>query len=73
MEELSIKIGQRAVLCLAALKEGSGYDSDDRVIEELIFTVHELLALDSTTTQSTEVNGVLSTLTRFNAKYTRHA
>lgn len=73
MEELTIELGQRAMGCLATLKEGSGYDSDDRVIEELIFTVHELLALDTTTTQSTEVKGVLSTFTRFTAKYTRHA
>jgi len=45
--------------------KASGYGIRGMVIQELIFAIHELIALDEKQTQSSEIRGILSTFTRF--------
>ena len=64
MPEITINITTRARAILDELKEGSGWDSDEHIIVELIYTMHEIeKAISSGDLKN--VAGIVSTFTRF--------
>lgn len=64
MPELKVNIPNRAREILDAFKEGSGWDSDEHIIVELIYTMHEIeKAIASGDVK--DVSGIVSTFTRF--------
>ena len=67
MPELKINITTRARGILDELKEGSGWDSDEHIIVELIYTMHEIeKAISSGDLKN--VAGIVSTFTRFSQR-----
>lgn len=73
MPELKVEISTKAKTLLEEFKENSGLATDERVIEEAIFTIKEMLELANTRSK-TDTNisaerflGVLSTFTRFSS------
>ena len=64
MPELKINLPTRAREILDTLKEGSGWENDEHVIVELIYTMHEIeKAISSGDVKN--VAGIVSTFTRF--------
>ena len=62
---IEVTISPKADDLLRHLMKASGYGTRGMVIQELIFAIHELIALDDKQTQSSEIRGILSTFTRF--------
>ena len=59
-------ISKKAAELIAQYAKTTGYDSTDRVIEELAFAIHELLKIDKERNISLEeFRGVLKTFRRF--------
>jgi hypothetical protein len=64
MPELKINLTMRARQILDELKEGSGWDSDEHIIVELIYTMNEIeKAISNGDVKN--VAGIVSTFTRF--------
>lgn len=63
-KEYKIFLSERASKILDDFKEGSGYSSDDMVIQEALFAIAE--SLDAYTAGNPrKVEGILSVFTRF--------
>jgi hypothetical protein len=63
---LEVCISKKAAELIAQYTKTTGYNSTDRVIEELAFATHELLKIDKERNISLEeFRGVLKTFRRF--------
>ena len=65
MEKLEICISSKAREVLDELKKGSGYESDDDIIQEIILSMYELIEISKI---QEGFGGVLSTFTRFKVR-----
>jgi hypothetical protein len=65
MEKLEISISSKAREVLDELKKGSGYESDDDIIQEIILSMYELIEISK---MQEGFGGVLSTFTRFKVR-----
>ena len=65
MEKLEIYISSKAREVLEELKKGSGYETDDDIVQELILSMYELIEISK---MQEGLGGVLSTFTRFKTR-----
>ena len=65
MEKLEIYISNKAREVLEELKKGSGYETDDDIVQELILSMYELIEISK---MQEGLGGVLSTFTRFKTR-----
>lgn len=75
MRKLDITVGEKADELLKKFKSDSGLDSDSRVLEEALFTIHEMIELAKGRSKTdTDISadrflGILSTFTRFSKEF----
>jgi len=65
MEKIEVCISSKAKEVLEELKKGSGYETDDDIIQELILSMYELIEISKI---QEGLGGVLSTFTRFKSR-----
>ena len=65
MEKLEICISNKAMEILEELKIGSGYETNDDIIQELILSMYEMIEISKI---QEGFGGVLSTFTRFKTR-----
>jgi hypothetical protein len=65
METIEITISDKAMEILEELKHGSGYETNDDIVQELILSMYEMIEISKI---QEGFGGVLSTFTRFKTR-----